>query len=144
MMNRWVSRTVIISLPPARGRHFPTVGFVVDINFNATLCQLCSKFLPPSPPRLLVHSSMSILRLAFSFLVIFGLWSLVRFRWIPRFLAYLRRNYTTSGALASLIDNLEQLELEVKQTVHNRSNRPDLFPVDLQQRSAKLPDLLRR
>ena len=124
------------------GRHFPTVRFVVAI--NAALCQRCSKFLPPPPLRLLVHSSMSVFTLAFLLLVMFGLWSLVKFRWIPRFFAHLRRNYTASGALDVLIEELEQLELAVKQAVHDRSNRPDLLPVDLQQRSAKLPDLLRR
>ena len=87
---------------------------------------------------------MSILRLAFSLLVIFTLWSLVKYRWIPRVLAYLRRNYTASGAIAALIEEIEELELAVNKAVRTRSNLANYLPEDLQQRSAKLPGLLRR
>jgi len=87
---------------------------------------------------------MSILRLAFSLSVIFTLWSLVKYRWIPRALAYLRRNYTASGAIASLIEDMEELEPAVNKVVHARSNLANPLPEDLRQRSAKLPGLLRR
>ena len=87
---------------------------------------------------------MSILRLAFSFSVIFTLWSLVKYRWILRVLAYLRRNYTASGAIAYLIEETEELEVAINKRVDARSNLANPLPEDLQQRSAKLPGLLRR
>ena len=82
---------------------------------------------------------MSILRLAFSFLVIFALW----FRWIPRILAYLRRNFTLSGVIAALIDDMETLEQAVNELARSRSAIQSL-PEDIRIRLAKLPELVRR
>ena len=87
---------------------------------------------------------MSILRLAFSLLVIITLSSLVKFRWIPRVFAYLRRNYTKSGLIASFIEDLEGLELKLNKGLRIPSNRADPLPEDLRRRSNKLPELLRR
>jgi len=82
---------------------------------------------------------MSILRLAFSFLVIFALW----FRWIPRFLAYLRRNFTRAGVVAVLVDDLEGLERAIDESLRTRKDIKSL-PEDLRQRLVKLPELARR
>ena len=82
---------------------------------------------------------MSILRLGFSLLVIFALWS----DWIPRALAYLRRKYTLSGIVATLVDNLERLEQSIDQATSSRLKIQSL-PEDIRQRLAKLPELVRR
>ena len=89
---------------------------------------------------------MSIFRLAFSLalLVIFTLWSLVKYRWIPRVLSYLRCDHAASGVIASLIKETEELELTVNKAVQTRWNLVNPLPEDLQQRSAKLPELIRR
>jgi len=87
---------------------------------------------------------MSIYRLAFSFLVIFTLWSLVKYRWIPRVIAHLRSNYTTSGAIADLIKETEELEVKVNEAARIRLNLVNHLPEDLRQRVAKVPELVRR
>ena len=82
---------------------------------------------------------MSILRLAFSLLVIFALW----FRWIPRALEHLRRKYTLSGIIDKLVDKLETLERGIDERVRTRLAIKSL-PEDLRLRLAKLPELVRR
>jgi len=82
---------------------------------------------------------MSIPRLAFSFFVISALW----FRWIPRSLEYVRRNYTTSGLAHALLESLERLESAVTEFARTYSNIKSL-PEDLRQRLLKLPELIRR
>ena len=106
--------------------------------------KLCSKFLPPPPPPPPVHSLMSILRLAFLFVVIYGLWSLVKFRWIVRAIVYLRRNTPTSRAIANAFYSIEDLERAVSMEVHAQSNAANPPPEDIQQRWARMPERLQR
>jgi len=121
---------------PARGRQFPTVDVELWLIYAPWMALLS---LHPSPRLLPTRSSMSILRLAFSFFVISALW----FRWIPRSLEYFRRNYMTSGLADALLDKLEELEPVVTEFARTRSDIKSL-PEDLRQRLLKLPELIRR
>lgn len=131
---------------PARGQHFPTVEFVVGI--NPTLCKR-HRCIPPPPLTTtsvctfpcLSPMSVSIPRLAFSFLVILVLLAFFKPHWIPpKVLVYIQRKWTTSGCLSALIDEMEELEL----VLSDPSIIPESLPEDVRQRAAKLPGHLRK
>ena len=87
--------------------------------------------------------TISSLRLAFSFLVILVLVALFKPHWIPHDIrAYIYRNWTTSGTIAALTDEMEELE-HLLSSLSNVADSKSL-PEDLRQRVAKLPGLLRR
>jgi len=87
-------------------------------------------------------STLLVLRLIAFFLVILA--SLVKPRWITSALAYLRRPFTTSGVISSIVDDLEELERKAHR-LSARSSAGELFiPEDILQRIAKLRGLIRR
>lgn len=76
-------------------------------------------------------------------LVILALLFLVKPHWIPRILAYVQRNFTTYGAIGTLIDDMEELEHMI-QDLSTLSTTAESLPEDLRQRMVKLPGLVRR
>ena len=88
--------------------------------------------------------SISILRLAVSFLVVLVLLCFAKPRWFIRVVVYLRRNTQAAMAIADLIDSMESLEGAVTRAGHNRSTWTNPLPEDIQQRSVKLPERFRR
>ena len=127
--------------PSARGYHFPTVEFVVGI--DASLNYMDAAFAITSAymfPRLI---TMLTLRLAVLLLAILALVSLVKPHWILRIFAYIQRNCTTSEAIASLIDEVEEQDHRI-QRLFARSNAANPLPEDALQCLAKLSAAVRR
>ena len=133
-------RLVALQETPARGHRFPTVEFVVGT--NVTVGKRCCR--PPSPLAtymLPCLTSTLSLMLAILLLAILALLSPLK-PWSRHILAYLRRRFTESGAIAALIEEMEMTE----PTFHRLTTVPyaGALPGDLPQRLAKLPGHLRR
>ena len=80
-------------------------------------------------------------------LLLVTLWflSLVKPSWVQQILTYYWRNFTLSGAIATLIDGLEETEREVQEASNlANSDAGRSLPEAVRQRLAQLPEHTRR